>query len=730
MTLHEVLTSLPGHSWLTEPMLLLRHRGLVTLSKAESKQLHERASEAIRKGDSIVTANHLYAGLVLDEPAFLARLQKDGILRLSRHSYQQEPVASVVASLLAPELGLSAVTVGYLESVANLHQVAKSVRALYDRLRDWLADERETGIKSSLAALDFLFLRQSAGFHLGDKSLHSRDGRFFTIEELAEGFSALLALYGNEFGELRSNGSINPEASCEGFYYAMLTAGSHLAAFREWEFQIDRMGYRLTWDATTEAYALRHPDFEFHRAVELGYIQTVQQGMIKSQEWIDLKDHSFEAIGSRLLAMLEGHGHVKHLLEPVERYRFELPEQLLSSTAEIGEFLREERVYLLGACRDLLTPVDELLAFELGNGLTLRDLFYASRLMHVIRSISAAKLLPEVANRPGVVFQSLVPAFERDTLLRLVGTVIGTEKAEAAVAMMTVDITKHVDVQYQPLIPFGKAILLPANIFANSNIYRNPLVVTRIRLYEDGRVDPLGDSLTKAFVATGAVTTPRLDYSWKGERGEIDVLVAVGGFLFAFECKNSLLPCGVHELMTSLDYIRTAVDQLDRFKKHFEDPAFRRWLVKETGCPIDAGTRLVTGIVMSNRMFMGLRLNGHPVRGNYELEHFLADGTVSMADETRSFWLGKTFTGEDLRRFLEEDVTYQPQWNAITRFTARYVWDDCTVEVERVSKSMLALAEQLGFERAKAAILEQQAAYERARTAAGLPENGEEPGDE
>ncbi len=730
MTLQDVLNGLTGPSWLTEPQRLLHCRGHVTLTKAESKQLHEEASVALGKGDSLAASNRLYAGLVLDEPRFLARLQKDGILRVSRYSYQQEPVAPVVTALLGPGLGLSATTVAYLESVSNLHRVAKSVRALYDLLREWLVDEREMGIKSTLAAIDFLFLRQVAGFRLGDKTQTSRDARFFTIEELAEGFSALLALYGNEFGELRGNVSINPEASCEGFYYGMLTAAAHVAAFREWEFQIDRMGYQLTRDPTSTVFSLRHPDFEFHRAVELGYIQTIQQGLIKSREWIDLDAHSFEEMGSRLLAILEKHGHIKHLLEPVERYRIELPEPMLSSTAEIGEFLREERLYLMGTCRDLLTPLDQLLPFALGNGLTLQDLFYASRLMHVIRSINAAKLLPEAATRPGVVFQSLVPAFDRDRLIGLVGTVIGRDKAEAAIAMMTVDITKHVDVQYQPLIPFGKAILLPANVFANSNIYRNPLVVTRVRLYEDGRIDPLGDSLTSAFKAAGAVTKSRLVYSWKGERGEIDVLVMIGSFLFAFECKNSLLPCGMHELMTSLDYVRTAADQLDRFKKHFEDPAFRSWLVKETACPIDANTRLVTGIVMSNRMFMGLRVNGHPVRGNYELEHFVADGTVSMADESRSFWLGTTFTGEDLRRFLEEDVTYRPQWNAMTRFTARYVWDDCTVEVERVSQSMLALAEELGFERAKATILEQQAAFEKEHADTDHPDGSDEASDE
>jgi hypothetical protein len=711
MSLTSVLSALTAPSWLERPQELLTHRGSLVLSRNESRLLLDAAKEAIDTGNVQVAQNNLYAGLLLDEARFLAELQKLGILRVSRFSYASELLASVVSALLTPGLGLSIAVLDYLQSFSNLYEVARRVRQEYEQLRDWLTQEKEVGIKSALAWLDCTFLKAAVGFHeTSTRHVPSRHPYFFSVEHLAEGFSSLLALYGNEIGELTHNPAINERGLLDGFYLGALISAAHVSAFREWEFQIDRQGYRLVATGTPGEYRLTHPSPEFHRSVQLGFIQVFQQRVIKTFDWLEDEGKSFHDYAPKLMKEMEEAGLIRLLEQPTARYRFDFPEEILQLTASVGELFLEERLALLGASRDLLTSPQEILDFKIQEGLTFRDLFQVARLIQFIRSIAAAKLIPEMEARPGLVFQSIVPAFERDTLVELLSRCVPRPTAEMAITMWTTDVKGHVDIQYQPFVPAGSAVILPANVFSHGNVYRNPLQVMRRRLYEDGQNDPLGPLLEKKFREKGHQARTGFNY----DQGEIDLLVLIDGILFALECKNSLVPTGPHELMTSLDYVHTAVGQLNRFNKRLADDQFRTWLAKQTGWNIEKNTRLVTGIVLSNRMFMGLRVQGHPVRGAYELEHFIDEGTISMGEESHRFWLGNSFTGDDLRRFLEDDITYQPQWSCLRNFEERYQFDGCTVLVERLYLDMLALADHFGFAKARVGLNEQQASFEKA----------------
>lgn len=717
MTLQDILGSLPNGSWLAAPAQLLGFQGRYSLSNQESKGLVEEVEKALEAGDVSSATNLLYAGLVLDGPRVLARIQKKGLLRMSRYSYHDTPLVPVVTALCNPTLSLSAAVRAYLTSVSNLYKVGRAIHKEYEQLTQWLAEEREAGIKATLAIVDFLFLKQAVGIHeTSTKELPSRHPYFFSVEKLAEGLSSLLALYGTEFGRLQNNPSI-PEGAIDAEHYIrFLISACHLQVYREWEFQVDRLSYRLTESGTANTFTMEPPTPEFGRAVELGFIHTNQQRAIKTGDWFDKDAHSFHDFAPQTVQKMEEAGLIRLLKEPTERYRFEFPAEVLTSLAQVGELFQEEQIALKGACRDLLTPVDQLLDFDLNNGVTLWDLFQVSRLMQFVRSITAAKLVPELETNPNHVLQSLIPVFQKPILISLVGTVIGGDKAERAIDMMCLDITEHVDLQYQPLVPVGEQIMLPANVFANSHVFRNSLVVIGRRLYEDGKIDPLGDLIAKVFQDKGLLPQTKVTYLWNGEQGEADVLVLIDNILFVLECKNSLVPTGPHELRTSLDYIEEAARQLSRWQKHFHDPKFRAYLVTKTGLAIHDKTQLVTGIIMSNRMFMGYRIDGHPVRGAYELEHFIREGNISMGDEVFSFWNGSVLSAEDLRRYFEEDLTYVAQWKCMRPFVETYQFDGCTVLVQRLYKDLLELAGEYGFTKTKERILERQAEYEKTVT--------------
>lgn len=111
---------------------------------------------------------------------------------------------------------------------------------------------------------------------------------------------------------------------------------------------------------------------------------------------------------------------------------------------------------------------------------------------------------------------------------------------------------------------------------------------------------------------------------------------------------------------------------------------------------------------MANRMYSGFRSGEHPVRGAYELIGFIDEGTTCLGEETRSSWLGDEFTGEDLRRFFDEDLTYRPRWEAMHSFKAEYRFEKANVVTTRMVLNQGEAAENFGFEGA-AKMFEEQA---------------------
>ena len=233
MDLQAILDGLKQPYWPDAPEELLRHRGIVALTKAESKRLFDEAMAGIEDGREGRATNALYAGLVLDHDRFMSRLRQDGVLRLSKRDYEDRTVLKTAKALSGNGLGLPDVTQAYLRSVCMLHRIAVEVRKEQQMLLEWMEAEREVGLKGALATLDLLFLTKATKGIATDKRLHSRHPYFHDAEEMAVGFSSLLALYGGRFGRPRLSPGINRQVARKGEYVQLLIAGAHLAAYRE-----------------------------------------------------------------------------------------------------------------------------------------------------------------------------------------------------------------------------------------------------------------------------------------------------------------------------------------------------------------------------------------------------------------------------------------------------------------------------------------------------------------
>lgn len=705
MTFQSLRTNFSDSSWLKIPQELIQHQGRLILSKNESRSLLQEARKAIDDDCLRDAQNALYAGLLLDEIQFLNDIQKSGCLRISRRSCIAEPHTAIVSSLLDPNLGLSSKVRDYLQSVRTLYHVAESVRIEYEELRDWLAEERERGIRGLLGTLDFLFLNRTLQQHCwSDPSRPSRAPFFFSVEQLADGLSSILALYFNEFGALCGNVIIDAAAAVEGEYLDYLIAGAHLAEFRAWEFLLDRFGFHMIGDLSTKQFRLLPGSEDQHRAIEYGYIQDGVQRTSHSYLWHNYEAKSIVEIGGRFAEMC-----LSFIDEPRPRYRLEFPEIMFEMVGSIGELTQEEQKSISWACEEMSISPEELFAFEFGNGVTIDDLFRIWRVVSFMRGVAASKLLEEVEERPEVVFNSLVPAIRRSQLLDMFGKVIGHDKAQHVADLLSASTEGHVDVLYTPLIPAGDSVLLPVHVFSQSNIFRNPLILTQRRLFPDGTFDPLTNQVAQSFEKAGAEVLKNVPYSLNGESGECDVIAFMEDYCFVIECKNSLLPTGVHELRTSLDHIETAADQLKRFASCFQDSDFRDWFSRHLGREIPDQIKLLPAIIISNRMFLGMRPHGIPVRGNHEFAQFVESGTIELRDtgvieksssEVR-FWCGESMSLEDLIRYFEDDITYVPHWDAMEEFVSRFEFSNCCVNVPRKRMNVIALVGNLGFRELK-----------------------------
>ncbi|MFC1761898.1 hypothetical protein ACFL6U_07430 [Planctomycetota bacterium] len=263
--------------------------------------------------------------------------------------------------------------------------------------------------------------------------------------------------------------------------------------------------------------------------------------------------------------------------------------------------------------------------------------------------------------------------------------------------------TKRVfDVQYQPLVKTLSGYLVPMNILASSDIIRNSLLMSRIRFYSNGTIDPLSSLLANALRQHTNSVAERVQYDCEDLQGDIDTIAMFDNKLFVFECKNSLVPCNSYEIRTSYDSIVKGAEQLTKFQTGFNRINFKKHIENKLGWCFDSTTELITCVVVGNRMFTGYRIDGHAIRASYPLVHFIEEGTlVNQERETICFWAKDEFTGEDLRQYIVEDLIYKTMLDSMEPYIEQYSFGKYSIEFKTYCLNVLALNKNLGFQSPK-----------------------------
>jgi hypothetical protein len=703
--LDDVTRAAPPGGWFTDVPKLFSLRSKHQLSGGESKTVEKTFAQAVAAGDPDSACRIAAIGLGIDESRFLPALRRRGYLRPSKYDFQTATIESVTSTLIDSGLAAALGPPGsdYLTSLRALYRVAGEVRKIRDRLIGAIDSGRERTLKGLLATVDLYFMGAAwRGVVFGDRSRPSGDDNFFSAEEYAEAFSYAFALHHERWGEWRGNPTLEIEAVVGRECFELLVAAAHIRAFHEFETVVDVYGYTLR-ECGAGSFSLEPPSPEFERSLRLGFIQTQWQSLAGGVEYSDPDSATLRGVGEKLYDAAKG-AYVELRTTPVERYCFGFPDDpdLRALLASEDDFFGEEVVHLNSACRSLMAEPPELLAFEVAPGVTLKHLVKTQRVFAVLRWYAAHHLMPILMKdkgRAGVVLQSLVPHMTPGQLRSLLGIVMDSGAADSVIDMLTWNPgrDKMFDVQYQPLVNSGEGRLVPVNLLSGSSLLRNALMLRQVRLYEDGTADPVSALLAETLRRYTPHTATGTKYNYQGVEGELDMVALLGDLLFVNECKHPLLPTGPHEMRNSWEYIEKAVRQLDTLTRLFADPGFRTHLEGRLGFSLGGVRRVATCIVMSNRMFTGYRAGAHPVRGLYELVHFLSEGTTQIGNESAAFWAGPEFAPKDLVRYLDDDIVHRPQFEAMSPYDLVYQFGGATVRYASFKLDMDRLAERLGL---------------------------------
>jgi hypothetical protein len=391
-------------------------------------------------------------------------------------------------------------------------------------------------------------------------------------EESASAVSYLLGRYFHRWGIAESDFPLlrqpaEPPRNIE----EILLRGHALVEVRGMEPSVFRFGSRCAW-VNSSTVEVSHPNDTIDISLELGYIKT--QGLV-SNAFVapESGQLTFGDVCDRFERELSP-SLVRYATDGSPRLQIVIPQQMARVLTEgvimASGLFAEEKSEFISTCWEFSTTPEELAHFQVTPGLTLINLLQIGRLFRLLAMVRNEHLEAMRDSDPVCYWNSMLGGIpSKDGLVKLLASAgIPSQMAEEYVSLFVwrpTESSRPLDMQYTSFLPFGSRVAIPFNVHASSNALRNSLMLRRVRLYEDGSVDPLSRDLHDALVQRTSFASTTLRYSWNGVKSDVDSIALLDDCLYVFECKNTLLPCSAFERRTLWDYLQKAVEQLDQF---------------------------------------------------------------------------------------------------------------------------------------------------------------------
>lgn len=157
---------------------------------------------------------------------------------------------------------------------------------------------------------------------------------------------------------------------------------------------------------------------------------------------------------------------------------------------------------------------------------------------------------------------SLIRVHRKDNLLRL-SSLLGLEDREFEdfIKLVSWDSSEgqYYDLQYSPFLKCRDSFVSLPSIFSSSNILRNTQVSNKIRFKEQG--DNFTEICTRLLKTKFSKVVSEKRIKYKNQSTEIDIIVFEKPYLYLFECKYSVPPCGFHELRDIWNDLKKGIAQ-------------------------------------------------------------------------------------------------------------------------------------------------------------------------
>ena len=652
------------------------------------KQIAEDLKQAISDREQKLALDLFRAGLQQSEADFVEQLRTTGVLRCSNYDFQSQ-----ILNYLINESGKTNISQDsqvYFESIKSLLSISRNIQTLFKAL---LKEVDYFEMKSYLVAVDSLFWLLS-NLPAVDSLFWPLDGlqqdhanRYSVCkEELASAFS--LYLYHSHEKKVidKSNiNKVNEKRLNDKYYLDKLEDFNKLIFFQESEVLVDIFGYTVTQN--NAKIIIKAPDPKFGMSLCLGYIRQSMQEI----------DNLFESL-SELSEITEKYPSIsefsktyyqkfkdstfKIIESPLKRIIMQFNPQTLREFLDTNSLFLEEEMILKQLETNLFIDLKKVNKIPVFQSLSLFDIIKVQRLFAFMLLVLTEYIDSNNLFKSKLFWRSM-PVLQANELKDLLASFLEEQKAKEIFELFTwrLESKKRFDLQTYPFINVEDWILLPLGILTNSDLCRNVLLSTNFRFDSESFEDPIVIEMERCLKPVSSIFETNLKYSFKGIKGEVDVLAVVDNCLFVFECKNSLHPCDLFELRTTYDYIQTAAKQLNRFQELWQQEPFRTYLARKIKTQHHLPSQLCSCIVTGNRMFSGLREQGHSVRPIRELCYIISKGEIlinsyNISDKDAGkksipikfqLWKEDKLKAEDLLGYIQEDSLHKCYFNSLIR---------------------------------------------------------------
>ena len=649
--------------------------------------------------------NWLATAFLLDQRKTLEWLKRNGLLRASSYDFNESVPRFLAQQILdhADGLELSDESRSFLFRNLNLLKIASGARDEYKALMALVRNEPFTLLRSCLATLNLMFMRDCFRDLEFDLQWYTGQGNEQGSKEtLAEGFSFLWSHAHRRFGitELTA-GLSDTRGICSGRYFEILKRATDLRRFTEVEVLVSSFNYRCTMYENGEV-AVSPPSPEVEKGIRFGYIDNEMQ---RNRLRIESEKHgaaSLKELGQILHSAMTEADLIRLVDTPIARVRFEYPlnPKLLKALSDVG-YVKEE---LPGAEeaeeRYGLTPEDTM-KYAFGTHLTLHDIRMVMRLTTVLATRIAIELSQRRDQHDVVANSAVATVVGDDALDTLLGMVLKPEASKEFRNLFrwppkSGELPSHFDIQYRPLLSTGREWQLPMFILCSSDLVRAALMLTGKR--PGAGTDLIEKQIVRAFRKAGHRAESNIKFHSGGNVvGEVDVAALIDDTLLILECKDPLLPCSMFELRTSLDHCEKAATQLDSTLAVLEQMSQREFVLSRLGATGRSANHVVTGIVAGNRLFTGWRVGDHLVTSPGNLVNLIGSGEISIMEKPARMREPGRLSGYAIRDFFEGKF-YQRTFAAMSLVKEEIVLGRRRLVLDSYALDAVELCRQFGID--------------------------------